>query len=120
MKNTTSFLGKDCVEIEFSGDQTELSVTMVVDQAHNMIIGRGQDPATFGFLVNVTHLGETTTGARRAAANFLRTRPYKRIAVLGSDNFTKYLVKFIVSATGKEALVRYFDKSSEAREWLCP
>lgn len=100
------------------GDQTKESVSAMIDQlvtAARQLRAKHQPVLA---LIDLSRLGKHDTGARRIAADGIRTLDYDRAAAFGGSELTRHTVNLIVRASGRGDRFKYFRTEPEALAFL--
>jgi hypothetical protein len=115
------FIAPDGWHVEFvmEGDQTYESVKKTVDESlivNDLLRSQGKPIRT---IVDISKMGKTDYGARRAGAEGLKEVTYDRLAVIAAkSSVQKSLANFVIGVTGKRENTKYFDSREEALKWL--
>jgi hypothetical protein len=119
MENTVSLSDDAIVFISFQGDQDYETVATLQKEAAKITQQLRAEQKLVRVHVDLTKLGKTNSEARKLGLTVLmKTLDNDRVALIGQDIFTKYLINFMIAAAGKETNVRYFSSSDEAKTWL--
>lgn len=117
--SNATHLGKDgIIYQEFAPHQTRESVMRGVElitKAANLLRMQNKHILILGDLSGVL---SSTYEARREGAKLLRKIEADKAAYFGANTFFKYLVKFIIKASGLDNKVKYFDTKESALNWL--
>lgn len=113
------FLNKDgFIELAYHGPHTESDVLEVSERM--VVLGDKHYPKDkkITYILNTTDLGKTDSKARKAAVESIPKLRIKKLGVFGGDVVTRAVVNFIVTAIGRNDLIRYFRSREEAEKWL--
>ena len=117
--SNATHLGKDgIIYQEFAPHQTRESVMRGVElitKAANLLRMQNKHILILGDLSGVL---SATYEERREGAKLLRKIEADKAAYFGANTFFKYLVKFIIKASGLDNKVKYFDTKEDALSWL--
>jgi hypothetical protein len=71
-------------------------------------------------LIDMSKTGRPTTGSRKVHAENIKHgySKFKKAAFFGASAFNRVMANFIIKASGKGEVVRYFDKENDAINWL--
>lgn len=112
------FLEGDIVHNVFEGDQTERSVYTVVYENRKFAEELRKQGKKVLMMSDLTNLGASTAGSRKASTDALQKMDYDKVALFGANKFMKHLANLIVFGSGMSHKVRYFDTKEQAEEWL--
>jgi UDP-N-acetylmuramyl pentapeptide synthase len=118
MANEVSLNKDGYIEIIYEGDQTYESVNKVVQEVLKIITILKEQNKPVKLLNDLSELGGSTYGSRKASAEALLKAEYDKVALFGANLFMKYLSILIIKASGKDSTVKYFDTREEAERWL--
>lgn len=68
-------------------------------------------------LLDSSSISHADTATRKQGVHNLEQMNYKKIAIFGPTIYLRYLINFVLFATGKKK-VHIFDSEEEAIEWL--
>jgi hypothetical protein len=102
----------------YVGDQTYGDVKAVEEETLRIAarVEEGQRPIRV--MADLSGMGRTSAGSRRAAKEALQKLPHGRVAIYGGNVFMKHLANFIIVASGKGETTRVLDTEGEAIRWL--
>jgi hypothetical protein len=106
------------IEQTYAGNQTDESLTQIVEQTKAYIAQLRQAKQPVHILVDITQLGRLATPTRKVALRALTHIDYDQVAVYGSNPFAKALVNLIAHAAGKSHAVKVFTSRPKAVQWL--
>lgn len=106
------------IEHTYTGDQTAETIAGIVQQTTPLTKHLRQSSKPVHILVDITDLGKLTIATRKAAAEALIRLDYDRIAIFGSNTYTKALINLIIHAAGKDRAVTIFTTKAHALGWL--
>jgi hypothetical protein len=71
-------------------------------------------------LIDMSKTGRPTAGSRKVHAQNLKHgyTKFKKAAFYGASAINRVMANFIIKASGRGEMVRYFDKEDEAVKWL--
>jgi hypothetical protein len=119
MENTVT-LGEDTiVYISCQGEQDYENAAKLQREVGEITKQLRAEQKPIRVHVDLRKLGEINSEARKLGLTLMmKTLDNDRIALIGQDMFTKYLLHFMIAAAGKEATIKYFSSSDEAKKWL--
>lgn len=102
----------------YEGYQTQETVSTGISETEKLVHVLRQEGKPVHILIDLTNLGKTHSAARKLGVEGLRRLDFDKIALFGNSIFTKHLLNFIITASGKQPCVKYFDKQEEAQTYL--
>lgn len=106
------------VEILVVGDQTVGSVRALGDEAFrlaNQLKSAGR-PALI--LDNLIAIGTVPPDARNLVVDFIKSKDYDRLAMIGSHPLLRFGANLMFQASGNSKRLKFFDNRQAAVEWL--
>jgi len=102
----------------FEGDQTEHTVHAVTYENRKFSEKLREAGRKVIILTDLSQLGASTAGSRKAATEALQKMDYDKVALFGANRFMKHLANLILFGSGMGEKARYFDTREQAEEWL--
>jgi hypothetical protein len=118
MENSTILTSDGYIFNIYAGDQTGKKVLVEVEKTKKLIEQLRQDKKPVHILIDLNTLGKTDSETRSIAVSTLKNLDYDKLAFYGNNLFTKYLANFIISATGRNSQIQYFESKEKALEWI--
>jgi UDP-N-acetylmuramyl pentapeptide synthase len=118
MNNSVSIGKKTVIEQVYEGDQTHDAIrqlTLELTEICSKLRGKKKEVK---ILADLTKIGNTTTGSRRALVESLEDVDYDKVALFGGGTYIKHLANFIIQASGRLKKVKVFNTRKEALKWL--
>lgn len=112
------YIKDDIVNSEFIGDQTKTSVLMSAEAAAQLLDEQAARGKTMKAYLDMSALGKVPAEARAAGHEAMKTVRDAKTAVVGAPMVVRYIIQFIVKASGKSAQLKFFDDSKSAHTWL--
>jgi hypothetical protein len=103
---------------EYVGDQTPESILNADRQFKIFRAEKEANNQSVKFLLDFTLVGKIPFDARKAGFMAISQLDLRKTAFIGGDIFTRTIIKFGVSAMGKNSPTRYFASKAEAIRWL--
>lgn len=69
-------------------------------------------------LLDSTHVTTSDSETRKQGVHNLDQLNYKKIAIYGPNAYVRYMINFVLFATGKKKRIRIFETMEQALEWL--
>lgn len=118
MPNNTSIGKKGTIEQIYEGDQTYGSVKQSSEELSEKAEELRKKNKNVYILIDLSGMGKTTAGSRRASVELLKHVDFDKIALFGGSAYVRHLVGFVVSASGKSKKVKVFKEKKQAKNWL--
>ncbi|MBI3486317.1 STAS/SEC14 domain-containing protein [Candidatus Daviesbacteria bacterium] len=113
------FLGEDSFIYNlYFGDQNSQTVAECSEQIDKLAKELRKQHKKVLIIVDLTKMGKTHSSARKVGLEVLKNLDFDKLAIFGTDLYTKYLVNLVVLATGRLDKIQYFSNEEEARDWL--
>lgn len=112
------FIKDEIVTSLFIGDQNRVSVLEAAKAAAKLLdeqAARGKPMKSF---IDMSQLGKVPAEARAAGYEAMKTVRDSKSAIIGAPAAVKYIVRFTVLASGKNARLKFFDDEKAALVWL--
>ena len=118
MANQFQVVRSNILKVTFEGEQDANTIQFAIDQVKQTITKLRSEQKKVYLLIDLLNLGLTHTSARNVGMNLLRELDYDKTAIFGKDLYTKYLVNFIIQASGKADVIKYCNSEQEALDYL--
>lgn len=119
MNNNVRLNTDDIIEITVVGNQNFATVSSMAIQAKRMLEELGKAGKPQLLLDDITKVGTTDIAARKAVAEYAKTLPYKKVAMLGDGTTVmRVATNLLLRAVGQGRRVKYFEDRQKAIEWL--
>lgn len=84
------------------------------------IINLSKESGKARVLIDLNNTEESTSGARRVYIDTIKAEPeiIEKLAFLGSSAKNRVMANFIITGSGRENEVRYFESEEEALRWI--
>lgn len=113
------FLGDDgFIHNRHVGDQTRETVSAMVEQLALATQKLRAEHHSVRALIDLSQLGRHDAGARKAAAEGIKTLDYDQAAAFGGGPLVRYVVNLVVRASGRADRFKYFETEAQARAFL--
>jgi hypothetical protein len=104
--------------LAYHGPQSYKSIFTMNSKADAVIVSLRKKHTSVRILLNLMQSDLTARSVRKISTQTLRSLDYDKMAVCGRDTFTKVLLSFIITATGKESKAKFFMNEADARAWV--
>jgi len=99
------------------GDQDKESTENVITEVNTLL---SKENCIGSVLIDMSQTGRPSSESRRLHANNIRSNPknLRKLALYGASTMNRVMANFIIKASGRVDMVRYFKTEKEAIEWL--
>lgn len=118
MVNTVSITKNGIILEIFEGDQSYDTVQQTTDKLSEKIEEVKKKGKEAKVLIDLTGIGSTNAGSRKASVGALRNLDYDKIALFGGSNYVRHLSNFVIKASGRSKKAKVFKEKKEAMKWL--
>ena len=118
MPNSVSAKRKEILEIVYEGDQTYNTVNTTTTELGKVCTDYENQKRKFKILADISGLGYTNIGSRRALVEVVKNLEYEKIAFFGGNIYSRHLVDFVIQASGRMKKAKVFETKNDALNWL--
>lgn len=99
------------------GDQDKDTTKNVIEEV-NILLSR--EKSIGSVLIDMSETGRPTSESRRLHADNIKSNPenLRKLALYGASTMNRVMANFIIKASGRADMVRYFKTEKDAIEWL--
>lgn len=106
------------IEVRFVGDQSEAAVKEVSDKVIAFAQSFVDSDEWVRVLVDLTDMGKTNSGSRKASKEAYNYGTYDKLVVFGAGRFMKNFVNAVIRTSGRQSKAKVVDNREQALEWL--
>lgn len=117
-KNEVFIRADGVIYKSFRGDQTCESIKRSREETEKLIQELRAQKKPVPMLVDLSALGKTTLSARNEEIETIRSLNFDKAAVFGQNFTNRKLAEIIVTFSGMEYKIKFFNSELEAYNWL--
>lgn len=102
----------------YQGDQNGDSIRKLREETEKLSKELRSQNKSVLILVDLSTLGKTTLSARHEEIQFIRSLDFDKAAVFGDSFLNRSVARLIVTFSGMEYKIKFFNSEAEAHGWL--
>lgn len=102
----------------YEGDQDGETLDKTLRQTEAIMQVLLAKKTAINILVDISKMGSQNLASRKAAAKAMKTWPFHKVAVFGTNTYLQHVVNLVAIATGHKHNVQFFANETLAKAWL--